>query len=95
MSAKGNTMTIHGHSGLVVQVVATIGLLLSSSLAAAQGAELFPTPFLVEHQLIQQDPDGSVFVAPAVTDTYGSSFVVSQRQVLDRFGKKIGQANCD
>lgn len=40
---------------------------------------LFPEPFRVEHYLIQEDGDGSRFVGEPVVDTYGGSWIVSER----------------
>lgn len=49
--------------------------------AAAQpsAGTLFPTPFVVEHQLIQTDADGTVYYSEPVRDTYGGSWLVSER----------------
>ena len=44
----------------------------------AQGP-LFPQSFRVEHHLVQEDGDGSRFVGESVVDTYGGSWIVSQR----------------
>ncbi len=43
------------------------------------GSALFARPFVVEHRIVQTDPDGSVFETPPVTDTYGGSWIVSSR----------------
>jgi hypothetical protein len=47
--------------------------------AGAQPGPLFPEPFRVEHHLVQDDGDGNRFVGEPVTDTYGGSWIVSQR----------------
>ena len=56
-------------------------LALAAAAAAAQpgSGPLFPEPFRVEHHLVQEDGDGSRFVGEPVVDTYGGSWVVSQR----------------
>jgi hypothetical protein len=54
-------------------------LAVSADGAAAQTGPLFPEPFRVEHHLVQDDGDGSPFVGEPVTDTYGGSWIVSQR----------------
>jgi hypothetical protein len=51
---------------------------LAAGLATAQSA-LFPTPFLVEHRVVQTDADGGTFATPPVTDYYGGSWIVSVR----------------
>ncbi len=59
-----------------------LAALLALAIAAAAGAQpgaLFPEPFRVEHHLVQDDGDGSRFVGEPVTDTYGGSWIVSQR----------------
>lgn len=40
---------------------------------------LFPEPFRVAHHLVQEDGDGSRFVGEPVVDTYGGSWIVSER----------------
>jgi len=40
---------------------------------------LFPEPFRVTHHLVQDDGDGSRFVGEPVVDTYGGSWIVSER----------------
>src|SRR3954468_13001252 len=59
-----------------------LAALLALAIPAAAGAQLgplFPEPFRVEHHLVQDDGDGSRFVGEPVTDTYGGSWIVSQR----------------
>ena len=41
--------------------------------------QLFPEPFLIEHQIIQTEIDGSSFATEPVVDHYGGSWVVSVR----------------
>jgi len=59
-------------------------LLLFTALAGvpalpAQTGPLFPEPFRVEHHVVQDDGDGSRFVTDPVVDTYGGSWLVSER----------------
>lgn len=59
-----------------------VGLALTIALAGGAGAEtgpLFPEPFQVEHHLVQDDGDGNRFTGEPVVDTYGGSWIVSQR----------------
>ncbi len=57
--------------------VAVAGL-CTASVATAQGG-FFDPPFVVEHHLVQVDERGDRFAAPPVVDTYGGSWIVSQR----------------
>lgn len=62
------------------QVKTALALLfVASGLGAQTGGELFPRPFRVEHHLLQTDADGGVFAGEPVTDTYGGSWIVSER----------------
>ena len=57
-------------------------VLVGLALAVAAGAQigpLFPEPFQVEHHLVQDDGDGNRFTGEPVVDTYGGSWIVSQR----------------
>ena len=63
---------------LVAIAAALLPALLSPALRA-QAGPLFPQPFRVEHHLVQDDGDGSRFVGESVVDTYGGSWIVSQR----------------
>lgn len=54
-------------------------LFVAASLQAQAPGELFPRPFQVEHHLLQTDADGGVFAGEPVTDTYGGSWIVSER----------------
>lgn len=61
---------------------ALFGLALALALAVGAGAQtgpLFPEPFQVEHHLVQDDGDGNRFTGEPVVDTYGGSWIVSQR----------------
>ncbi|HWM74346.1 MAG TPA: hypothetical protein VNQ53_11430 [Nocardioides sp.] len=57
---------------------ALFGLALAAT-AGAQTGPLFPEPFQVEHHLVQDDGDGNRFTGEPVVDTYGGSWIVSQR----------------
>jgi hypothetical protein len=63
---------------LVATAAALLPAFLSPALRAQTGP-LFPQPFRVEHHLVQDDGDGSRFVGESVVDTYGGSWIVSQR----------------
>jgi hypothetical protein len=63
---------------LVAIAAALLPAFLSPALRA-QAGPLFPQPFRVEHHLVQDDGDGSRFVGESVVDTYGGSWIVSQR----------------
>ena len=59
----------------------------------AQG-ELFPQPFVVEHQVIHLEGDGTRYISDPVKDTYGGSWLVSERHdgsrlVLDLARREI------
>ena len=56
-----------------------VGLVTSGTLAAQTPGELFPEPFLVEHQIVQTDERGDVFAGEPVVDYYGGSWIVSKR----------------
>jgi hypothetical protein len=62
----------------VLVALAAVGLLAVPVVAQPVGT-LFPEPFVVEHQLIQTDADGSAFMGEPVTDYYGGSWIVSVR----------------
>lgn len=57
---------------------ALMGLALAVG-SDAQTGPLFPEPFQVEHHLVQDDGDGNLFTGEPVVDTYGGSWIVSQR----------------
>jgi hypothetical protein len=76
--------TIGGRLSLISTGVALAALSLGvvggdPAYGQSRGGGLFARPFVVEHRVVQTDPDGSVFEAPAVTDTYGGSWIVSSR----------------
>ncbi len=54
-------------------------LALAAPPLLAQPGPLFPQPFRVEHHLVQLDGDGSRFVGQSIVDTYGGSWIVSER----------------
>ena len=61
-------------------LAAGLVLLYGGGRAAAQdGAELFPAPFVVEHHVVQSEPDGTTSATEPVTDYYGGSRLVSVR----------------
>lgn len=68
------------HQSLVTLAgrAAIVGLAIASTGAGAQGGPLFPEPFRVEHHL-EIDDGGELFVGETVVDTYGESWIVSQR----------------
>lgn len=66
---------------LRLRSLAAFGALALAAAAVAQPGPgpLFPEPFRVAHHLIQEDGDGSRFVGEPVVDTYGGSWIVSER----------------
>ena len=64
--------------GLASLVVGAFWLLPGLLHAQGPGA-IFPTAFVVEHALTQTDGDGSSFEAETIKDTYGGSWIVSER----------------
>lgn len=58
--------------------VAIVGFVIAATGAGAQGGPLFPEPFRVEHH-VEIDDGGELFVGESVVDTYGDSWIVSQR----------------
>ncbi|MEM8932154.1 MAG: hypothetical protein AAGE94_13320 [Acidobacteriota bacterium] len=48
-------------------------------LAGQAPGELFPEPFVVEHYTLETAPDGERFATEPVRDTYGGSWIVSER----------------
>lgn len=58
-------------------------LMISCTTAVGSAAEragvLFPAPFVVEHSLVQVEPDGSRFETEPVADHYGGGWIVSLR----------------
>ena len=47
--------------------------------ARAESGTLFPEPFRIEHHLVHDDGSGEPFVGETVVDTYGGSWLVSER----------------
>jgi hypothetical protein len=65
---------------ILTSVIAGLALAISlANTAGAQTGPLFPEPFRVEHHLVQDDGDGNRFTSEPVVDTYGGSWIVSQR----------------
>ncbi len=65
---------------LTLLALAAAGPLLAGPLLAqAQGGTLFPQPFAVEHLAVQTDGDGTTYYGDPVTDTYGGTWIVSER----------------
>ncbi len=62
---------------LTLLALAAAGPLLAGPLLA-QGT-LFPQPFAVEHLAVQTDGDGTTYYGDPVTDTYGGTWIVSER----------------
>ena len=73
----------------ILLAVVGLGLTLAASAASAQAGdtqsgdkqqgELFAEPFVVEHYMVQIDEFGERYEAPTVVDTYGGSWIVSER----------------
>lgn len=51
----------------------------AAAIAQPGSGPLFPEPFRVTHHLVQDDGDGSRFIGEPVVDTYGGSWIVSER----------------
>lgn len=66
---------------LRLRSLAAFGAFALAAAATAQPGPgpLFPEPFRVTHHLVQDDGDGSRFVGEPVVDTYGGSWIVSER----------------
>lgn len=55
-------------------------VVLAASIAAgARASEPFPAPFAVEHHVVDGSLDGAPIAGETVRDTYGGSFLVSER----------------
>jgi len=63
------------------RVLSMLMLVLSAApgSAAERTGVLFPAPFVVEHSLVQVEPDGSRFETEPVVDHYGGGWIVSLR----------------
>lgn len=64
---------------LRLRFLAALFALAAAAVAQPGSGPLFPEPFRVTHQLVQDDGDGSRFVGEPVVDTYGGSWIVSER----------------
>ncbi len=56
-----------------------LAVLSVSVVAMAQSSEPFPAPFVVEHHLVDGSLGGTPVTGETVRDTYGGSFLVSER----------------
>jgi hypothetical protein len=57
-----------------------LGIAVLAPIAGAQPAgELFPQPYRIVHQTLESELDGTVYVGEPVRDTYGGSWIVSER----------------
>jgi len=54
-------------------------VLAASAVARAQSSEPFPAPFVVEHHAVDGSLGGTPVTGETVRDTYGGSFLVSER----------------
>lgn len=68
----------------LLRAPAHVAIATALAIAIPAGAQpgpgpLFPEPFRVAHHLVQEDGDGSRFVGEPVVDTYGGSWIVSER----------------
>lgn len=61
--------------------------------STAAAGELFPEPFLVEHYMVQEDETGERYTAPTVVDTYGGSWIVSERPDGSRLVVDLARAD--
>ncbi len=59
---------------------AAVAVVLAVSAAVAGAQELFPEPFAITHQLVHTQDGATVLRSPPVTDSYGGSWVVSERE---------------
>ena len=70
---------IIGDRRRALALAAGLVLLCGGGAAAQDGAKLFPSPFVVEHHVVQSESDGTTSATEPVTDYYGSSWLVSVR----------------
>ncbi len=78
-------------------------LLASAGGASAQDklpGGVFPQPFVVEHSVVMVGPDGDVFATDPVTDSYGGSWIVSERidgsrRVIDFARREITEISAE
>jgi hypothetical protein len=64
---------------LSLLLVLAVGMAGAQEEPGARAEILFPEPFLVEHFVIQEDPDGARTRTEPVTDYYGGHWIVSVR----------------
>jgi hypothetical protein len=83
-------------------VAIALAVVVPAGPAAAQTGPglLFPEPFRVAHHLIQEDGDGSRFVGEPVVDTYGGSWIVSERPdgsrlIVDLARRELSEVRTD
>jgi hypothetical protein len=82
-------------------LLAIAALAISAPALAQQGSgPLFPESFRVAHHLIQEDGDGSRFVGEPVVDTYGGSWIVSERPdgsrlIIDLARRELSEVRTD
>jgi hypothetical protein len=85
------------------RVLGSLPLLVAVALNAVAGAAdgpLFPTPFVVEHGVVQTEADGTTFATEPVTDYYGGSLIVSvrpdgSRMVVDFSRRELTEIRSD
>ena len=87
---------------LRLRSLAAFGAFALAAAAVAQPGPgpLFPEPFRVAHHLIQEDGDGSRFVGEPVVDTYGGSWIVSERPdgsrlIVDLARRELSEVRAD
>jgi hypothetical protein len=66
-------------NGAVAIVVFLPGIMALAARAQIAGEPLFAAPFMVEHHVVQTEPDGAASATEPVTDHYGGSWIVSVR----------------
>jgi hypothetical protein len=75
---------IAGNRRRALALAAGLALLCGGRAAAQDRATLFPAPFVVEHHVVQSEPDGTTSATEPVTDYYGGSSLVSVRPTGSR-----------
>jgi hypothetical protein len=68
-----------------------LALVAGSAAAQAGPGPLFPESFRVTHHLVQEDGEGSRFAGEPVVDTYGGSWIVSERPDGSRLIVDLGR----
>jgi hypothetical protein len=76
---KPHEIPIRGADLCLTLAVRALIAVAAVPLPAQSPEALFPTPFLVEHHVVQSEPDGTSSATEAVTDYYGGSWLVSVR----------------